>query len=183
MTAPVLPGDPAPVIILCADYDINLPQSTNQVNNSLGNLYQLMTWHGAADSATQVLDNFLWPCLQDSPILLVTAIFNLPGIVCTSSNKINGEIKHKILHLAFNRICITLFRNLCPHYTDQPYTAIKVIKQSYIDTDVNCISTGVWAYHHCMTIPWQSGVSCQRVQQVYGRVGPPHQDVLSGLLF
>jgi hypothetical protein len=156
MTAPVPPGNPAPATILHANYYIKLPQSTNQVNNGLGNPYQLTTWHGVANvrtlTAAQVRDEILMPCLRNSPILLATTNFNLPGIVRTSSNEINGEIKRKILHLAFNQICATLFWNLCPHYTDQPYAAVEVIKQSYIDTDGNPVSTGVWAYHHRMTL-------------------------------
>jgi hypothetical protein len=163
MTAPVVPGDLPPVTILSADFYIELPQTTRQMLNGNNVAYQLTTWHGADDIRTltpdQVRDNILWPCLCDSPLLLATADFNLPGIVRTSSTQINSDVKQKILRLAFNQVCHTLFKNLCPHYTDQPYAAVEVIKQSYIDADGNRVSSSVWAYHQRMTLAMRPFVS------------------------
>lgn len=156
MTAPPPPGDPHPVTVLQAEYYMELPQSSIQLVNGGHQNYMLHSWLGADDlrtlSADQVRNLILRPCLRDSPILLATADFNLPGIVRTSSSTINSEIKSKILRLAFHQICSTLFQNLCPHYTDQPHAAVDVIKQSYIDADGNRISSSVIAYHHRMTL-------------------------------
>ena len=142
---------------------MELPQTTVQVNNNNGVPRALMTWHGAADLSTltpaQVSAEILSPCLRDSPILLSTADFNLPGIVRTSNVVIKAEIKEKILRLAFQQNCHTLFRNLCPNYTDQPFTAVEVIKQSYVDSDGNRVSSSVWAYHQRMVLAMRPFVS------------------------
>jgi hypothetical protein len=162
ITAPVAPGDPAPVTVLRAEFYMELPQTTVQVNNNNGVPRALTTWHGAADLTTltpeQVTAEILSPCLRDSPILLSNADFNLPGIVRTSHVVIKAEIK-KILRLAFNQICHTLFRNLCPNYTDQPFAAVEVIKQSYLDADGNRVSSSVWAYHQRMTLAMRPFIS------------------------
>ena len=99
ITVPVAPGDPAPVTVLRAEFYMELPQSTVQVNNNNGVPRALTTWHGAADLSTltpeQVMTDILSPCLRDSPILLSNADFNLPGIVRTSHVIIKAEKKRR----------------------------------------------------------------------------------------
>lgn len=156
ITAPQPAGAPPPLTLLRTDYYIELPQTAVQLQNGLNQPYQLVTYTGPADlrlmSVEEVRRVILVPSLQDSPISLLTADFNLPGSVRTDSTAIVETITNKILKLAFNQICATLFSHLCPSYTDQPYAAVEVIKQSYIDADGNRISSRVFAYHHRMLL-------------------------------
>ena len=67
--------------VLRVGFYIELPQTTVRMTNGNGVAYQLTTWHGAADLSTLNGDDvrtlILAPCLQDGPILLRPADFNL----------------------------------------------------------------------------------------------------------
>ena len=165
ITAPLQPGAQPPSSTLRTEYYIELPQSQVNLVNGGGNAYVLSTYTGPADLRTLSVDDMrntiLGPCLQDCPLALLAADFNLPGSVRTDESTIQGEINKKILKLAFHQICFTLFATLCPNYTSQPHAAVDVIKQSYIDADGNRVSTSVFAYHLRMTLAMRPFVSAR----------------------
>lgn len=165
LTAPQQAGIPPPTSILRAEYYIELPQTQVNLVNGAGGAYVLSTYTGPADLRTLSIDDMratiLGPCLQNSPLSLLAADFNLPGSVWTDETAIQGEINKKILKLAFNQICSTLFATLCPNYTSQPHAAVDVIKQSYIDSDGNRVSSSVFAYHLRMTLAMRPFVSAR----------------------
>ncbi len=68
--------------ILCTHYYLKLPQTTTVIVNGIGCTYNLMTWHGATNLATLLLSAdicnlILRVCLQDGPIALLQANFNI----------------------------------------------------------------------------------------------------------
>ena len=60
---------------------LELPQTTAAMTNGAGGVYNLTTWHGTADLSTltgdEVRQQILEPTLQDGPIALRPANFNL----------------------------------------------------------------------------------------------------------
>ncbi len=73
-------ANPGPTTLRVGFY-IQLPQTTIAMANASGIAHNLMTWHGAANLAlltcNQVRATMLKPSLQDRPILLSPADFNL----------------------------------------------------------------------------------------------------------
>ena len=67
--------------------------------NGAGNAYVLSTYTGPADLRTMLVadmwNNILGPCLQDSPLALVAADFNLPGSVWTDESTFRGRLTRK----------------------------------------------------------------------------------------
>jgi hypothetical protein len=60
------------------------------------------------------------------------------------------EIDGKILKLAWHQLCVAIFNELCPGYSNQPQAALEHIKQSYLDGDHNLICTSVFPYYQRM---------------------------------
>ena len=75
------------------------------------------------------------------------------------SSSIQEKITRKIMKLAFNQICATLFSMLCPNYTNQPHAAVDVIKQSYMESEGNRVSTSIFAYHMHMILAMRPFIS------------------------
>ena len=104
---------------------LELPQTTEAMIDGLGNNYNLTTWHGVSDLSTLIADEvrtrLLEPCLQDRPIALRPADFNL-GDVNIDAASIRETIQAKILRLGFRQIYVSIFVQLCPGYSDQPQT-------------------------------------------------------------
>jgi hypothetical protein len=69
------------LMILCIVFYLKLPQTTVAMTDSHNVAYNLTTWHGIADLMTltsnEVRTLILEPCLQDGPIALHPANFNL----------------------------------------------------------------------------------------------------------
>ncbi len=89
------------------------------------------------------------PCLQDGPVLLKASDFN-SRIANTDSLDISLDIEQKILKLAWHQLCTSVFAEICPGYSSQPHAALDHIKQSYVDTEGNMVSTPVFAYYQRM---------------------------------
>ncbi len=60
------------------------------------------------------------------------------------------EINSKILKLAWDQLCMPIFNELCPGYSNQPQAALKHIRQSYINADGNLVCTPVFTYYQRM---------------------------------
>ena len=85
-------------------YYLELPQTTAPMTDRTGNAYNLTTWHGVSDLSTLIADevrtSLLEPCLQDGPIALRPADFNL-GNANIDVGLIRETIQAKILRLGF----------------------------------------------------------------------------------
>jgi hypothetical protein len=99
--------NPGPTMLSIRFY-IKLPQTTIAMANAGGIAYNLRMWHGAANLALltcdQVCATMLDPSLQDGPILLSPANFNL-GDANIGAVTIRKNIHAKILHLGFLANC------------------------------------------------------------------------------
>lgn len=139
--------------VLRVGFYIELPQTTVGMTNGNGVAYQLTTWHGAADLSTLNGDDvrtlILAPCLQDGPILLRPADFNL-GEVNIESTTIRETIASKILSLGFRQICSSIFMQLCPGYSDQPYAVLEHIRQTTMGADGQPVTAAVVEYYQRM---------------------------------
>ena len=85
-------------------YYLELPQTTKPMTDGAGNDYNLTTWHGVSDLSTLIADEvrtrLLELCLQDGPITLCPADFNL-GDANIDAASIRETIQAKILRLGF----------------------------------------------------------------------------------
>ena len=140
-------------VVLRVGFYIELPQTTVGMINGNGVAYQLTTWHGAADLSTLSRDDvrtlILEPCLQDGPILLRPADFNL-GEVNIDPTTIRESISTKILTLGFRQICASVFTQLCPGYSDQPHAVLEHIRQTTIGPDGQPVTATVVEYYQRM---------------------------------
>jgi hypothetical protein len=91
----------------------------------------------------------LEPCLQDGPILLRPADFNL-GEVNIDSTTIRETIAGKILSLGFRQICSSIFMQLCPGYSDQPHAVLEHIRQTTMGSDGQPVTASVVEYYQRM---------------------------------
>ncbi len=139
--------------ILCVLYYIELPQDSRVMVNGVGDAYNLVFFLGVDDLRTltppEVKSTILDLCLQDGPVLLKASDFNL-RIANTDSSDISLNIDQKILKLAWHQLCTSVFAKICPSYSSQPPAALDHIKQSYVDTEGNMVSTPVFAYYQRM---------------------------------
>ena len=142
-------------------YYLELPQTTEVMTDGLGNEYNLTTWHGVSDlstlSADEVRIRVLEPCLQDGPIALRPADFNL-GDANIDAGSIRETIQAKILRLGFRQICASIFVQLCPGYSDQPHAVLEHIRQTSVGPDGQPVTASVLDYYQRMqnaTRPFQ----------------------------
>ncbi len=109
---------------------IELPHTTITMVNGNNVTYNLTAWHGMADLPTltsnEVCTQILEPCLQDGPIALHPANFNL-GDANINTTAIMESVHVKIFMLVFKQICASIFAQLCPNYSDQPHAALEHI--------------------------------------------------------
>jgi hypothetical protein len=119
----------------------------------MGAAYNLVSFLGVDDLCTltpPVVQTVpLDACLQDGPVLLKAYDFNLQN-ANTNSTDIALNIKQKILKLAWHQLCASVFAKICPGYSSQPHAALDHIKQSYVDSEWNMVSTPVFAYYQQM---------------------------------
>ncbi len=121
--------------------------------NGHGAAYNLTTWHGVADltalSSKEVRVQILEPTLQDGPIALRPADFNL-GDVNIDTNAIRKTIHAKNLKLGFKQICASIFTQLCPGYSDQPHAVLEHIRQTSTGPDGQPVTATVIEYYQRM---------------------------------
>ncbi len=138
---------------LCVGIYLELPQLTLAMVNGKNQAYNLTTWHGAANLMTlnsnKVCVQILEPTLQDGPIVLHPANFNL-GNANINTNVIRETIHTKILKLGFKQICVSIFTQLCPRYSDQPYAVLKHIRKTSTCLDGQPVTATIAKYHQCM---------------------------------
>jgi len=130
-------------------YYIELPETSAQVVNGHGVAYNLSTYHGPADlrtmTAAEVLAQIIDPCLQQGPITLENADFNLAA-ANIDTTKHRDLLNTKILTLGFTQICAAMFKQLCPGYSDQPHAVIEHICQSAPGPDGQLVVATVHEY-------------------------------------
>ena len=136
--------------ILRVGYYLELPQTTVPMTDGNGADYNLTTWHGVADLSTLIADEvrtrLLEPTLQDGPIALRPADFNL-GEANIDVGSIRESIQAKILRLGFRQICASIFVQLCPGYSDQPHAVLEHIRQTSVGPDGQLLTTSVLDYY------------------------------------
>jgi hypothetical protein len=88
-------------------------------------------------------------CLQDGPIALLQADFNL-GKANTDSRGLLNKIHATILKLNFNQICHSIFLQLCPGYIDQPHAALDHIQQSAQGPNGQQVTLAVIKFYQCL---------------------------------
>jgi hypothetical protein len=139
---------------LCIEFYIELPQTTVMMVNSNKVAYNLTAWHGAANLAQlvhdQVCATILKPSLQDGPILLSPANFNL-GDANVNAITIHETIHMKILHLGFRQITASIFVQLCHGYSNQPHAVLEHIRQTLTGVDGQPVTASVIEYYQKMT--------------------------------
>ncbi len=145
---------PYPIsMTLRVNYYIELPQESRAMTNGAGAAYNLVSFLGVNDLRTltppEVKTILLDPCLQDGPVLLKASDFNLQN-ANTDLTDISLDIEQKILKLAWHQLCTSIFAEICPGYSSQPHATLDHIKQSYVDSEGNMVSTPVFAYYQRM---------------------------------
>ena len=140
-----LPG----ATVLRTEYYIELPQTSVPMMDGPGNAYNLLTIHGPEDLCTmspaEVQALILDVTFQDSPVDLQPSTFNLTS-ARTDSSKMRSGIEGKIVRLASATVWHTMFLELCPGYSMQPWAAINHVHQVYTDCDGNQVVSMVQAY-------------------------------------
>ncbi len=134
-------------------YYIKLLQESRAMTNGAGAAYNLVSFLRVNNLRTltppEVKTILLDPCLQDGPVLLKASNFNLQN-ANTDLTDISLDIKQKILKLAWHKLFTLVFAEICPGYSSQPHAALDHIKQSYVDSEGNMVSTPVFAYYQRM---------------------------------
>jgi len=75
--------------------------------------------------------------------------FNL-GEVNIESTTIRETIASEILSLGFRQICSSIFMQLCPGYSDQPYAVLEHIRQTTMGADGQPVTAAVVEYYQRM---------------------------------
>jgi hypothetical protein len=123
------------------------------MTNGVGAAYNLVSFLGVDDLCTltpPVVQTVpLNACLQDGPVRLKASDFNLQN-ANTHSTDIALDIEQKILKLECHQLCASVFAEICPGYSSQTHAALDHIKQSYVDSEGNMVSTLVFAYYQQM---------------------------------
>lgn len=149
--------------VLQVAYYFQLPQTTVPMTNGAGNVYNLTTFHGAQDLSTlsleQVRTEILQVCMQDGPILLTPADFNLT-VANIDRTEVMKTLRENIHRLMWPQLLATLFSTLCAGLADQPHVAIEGIRQTYVDKDGTTQTTTVYAYYNQMMIASRPMSSC-----------------------
>ena len=85
-------------------------------------------------SCNNVKTNILDITLQGGPVYLQPAAFGLTS-ACTKGTVLGSSIDSKIMKLAYQTVCKTLFTEICPDYSNQPHAALNLINQISIDAN------------------------------------------------
>ena len=136
--------------ILLEDYYIEPLKQTEMMNPGAGGTYNLTTWQGGSNfraiSNNNVKTYILDITLQDGPVDLQPAAFGLTS-ACTDGTELGASIDAKIMKLAYQTVCKTMFTELCPDYSDQSHAALDLIKQVSTDSNGNPVTALIYAYH------------------------------------
>jgi hypothetical protein len=120
------------------------------MTNERGSAYNLTTFLGTANLHTltlqQIQAGILDHTLQYGPVELQPASVGATNAQ-TDSLAIRDKIQGKIICLAYQSICQTLFLELCPGYSNQPHMALDHIRQIHTDCSGNPVSSLVQAYY------------------------------------
>jgi hypothetical protein len=139
--------------ILCTSYYFELPQTTAVVVNGTGENYNLTTWHGTSNLSTllsaDVHNLILKACLQDGPIALLQADFNL-GEANIDAAGLLKKIHAKILKLEYSQICLLIYSQLCPDCSNQPHTTLDHIYQTAQGPNGHSITLTVVEFYQCL---------------------------------
>jgi hypothetical protein len=139
--------------VLCIGFYLELPQTTIAMMDGHYIAYNLTTWHGVADLTTltsnEVCMLILEPCLQDGPIALCPANYNL-GNANIDAVTVCETIHAKILCLGFKQICASIFAQLYPGYSDQPHAVLEHICQTSTGFDGQPVTATVIEYSQRM---------------------------------
>eukprot|EP00956_Cyclotella_meneghiniana_P034895 scaffold109224_cov64-Cyclotella_meneghiniana.AAC.1 len=135
--------------ILRAEYFFELPQTSVEVLNGAGNPRMLTTFHGAADlqtlSAVEFKDQILHHVPHEGPITLADAPFGVANASIDDTSAM--EIIEKLyLKIALPTIENSVFRTLCPGYTNKPHAALEGLCQSVKDEEGNVTTVTVSQY-------------------------------------
>ena len=135
--------------ILRAEYFFELPQTSVEVLNGAGNPRMLTTFHGAADlrtlSAAEFKDQILHHVPHEGPITLADAPFGVANASIDDTSAM--EIIEKLyLKIALPTIENSVFRTLCPGYTNKPHAALEGLCQSVKDEEGNVTTVTVSQY-------------------------------------
>jgi hypothetical protein len=138
---------------LHAGFYIKLLQTTIAMVNGNNVAYNLTTWHGTAKLflliRKQVRATVIEPSLQDGPILLSPANFNL-GDANINGVTVCKNIHAKILCLGFKQITALIFVQLCPGYSDQLHAVLEHIHQMLTGANGQPVTTSVIKYYQRM---------------------------------
>jgi hypothetical protein len=123
------------------------------MTNGVGGAYNLVSFLGSDNLCTltphEVQRVLLDACLQDGLVLSKASDFNLQN-TNTDSTDIALNIEQKILKLAWHHLCTSIFAKICPGYSSQSHAALDHIKQSYVNSEGNMVSTPVFTYYQRM---------------------------------
>jgi hypothetical protein len=138
---------------LCIGFYLKLLQMTVAMTNGNNVIYYLTLCHGVSVllmlTSKEVCTLILALCLQDGPIALCPANFNL-GDANIDAITIHKTIHAKILCLRFKQICATIITQLCPGYSDQPHVVLKHIFQMSTGPDGKPVTPTVIEYYQHM---------------------------------
>jgi hypothetical protein len=139
--------------VLRIGFYLELPQTTIAMTDGHNVTYNLTTWHGIANltmlTSDEVCMLILKLCLQDGPIALCPANFNL-GNVNINAVMVRETIHAKILCLGFKQICALIFVQLCPGDSDQPHAILEHSCQTSTDSDGQPVTATVIKYYQRM---------------------------------
>lgn len=171
--------------VLRTNYYLELPQTTDVVNDGDGNPRNLTTFHGTADlrtlSCNQIEDEILSHVPHGGPI---------PDDASAMDN-----ISRSILKLSVKTAEELIFAALCPNYTSKPHAAVKGLSQTTVDEEGNPMILPVAQFHsilnrssqtfaHMKTYPvcictiFMRGLHAD-VKSVFEELYPAHNDPIS----
>jgi hypothetical protein len=122
--------------ILCAEYYIELPQDSRNMQNGANQEYRLTTYLGPSNLCAIAADAYqrdiLAITLQDGPVDLLSPMFNLT-LARIDRTALVSKIRTKIIMLATPSVLECLFNQLCPGYYKEPHATLDHIRQTYED--------------------------------------------------
>ena len=133
-------AEPTDNTTLRCSYYIELPQSTVVVNDGNNNPRNLRTWQGVADLRTLSVEemgtHIISQTPQDCPVMLQEHDAYVTNARIDDSSAME-EITRAILKLSIPTIKKSIFKTLCPNYTNKPHAAVEGLQQTSYDDEGN----------------------------------------------
>ena len=133
-------AEPTDNTTLRCSYYIELPQSTVVVNDGNNNPRNLRTWQGVADLRTLSVEemgtHIISQTPQDCPVMLQEHDAYVTNARIDDSSAME-EITRAILKLFIPTIEKSIFKTLCPNYTNKPHAAVEGLQQTSYDDEGN----------------------------------------------